>query len=106
MRPEDDHQLTGVDNLRHGLVLVAFDIGHRRGDQEQTLVVPFQLRAPVSVDGVRDDELVDLQDFSQAGQRAFGGVVQPHPHEAMADLGRAQGRLQVGGIVPRSPGPQ
>ena len=67
MRPEDDHQLTGADDLRHRLLLVAFNVRHGRRDHEQVLVELFEFRAPVSVNGIGDHELVDLEDLPQGG---------------------------------------
>jgi len=63
----------------------------------------------VSVDGIGDDELVDVEDLPQGGHGAFGGFVEPHPHEPLPVLGCRQGELQVGGFVTRSanpPGPR
>jgi len=105
VRPEDDHQLTGADDLRHRLLLVTFDVGHGRGDHEQVLVVLFELRAPVSVNGVSDDELVDVEELSQGGNGAFGGFVEPHPHEPFPILGCGQGELQVEGVATRPANP-
>ena len=84
---DEDHDLAGLDDLAglgHRLVL---DVVHRLEDQEQRLVVAFQLRPLVGVHRVLDGQFVQAEHVGDGLHLVFVGFVQPDPHEGFLALG-------------------
>ncbi len=84
VRPGEDHDLAGLDDLTrlgHRLVL---DVLHGAQDEELGVVVDLELRPLVCVYRVFDDEFVEAERGADVGHLSVVGGVESDPYEALA----------------------
>lgn len=100
----EHHDLAGLDDLAGGGHRLVRHVVDGPQHQEQHVVVAFQLRPLVGVDGVLDHQFVQPERLGHALHLPLVGGEQPDPHESFtpcADLGH-RGLVRVLAGKPRA----
>lgn len=98
----EDHEVAGLDDLADRMDFV-WNVADSAQDEEQRVVVAFQLRPLMSVDDVLDGQGVQVEDLGDIGHLVLVRVVQSDPYEsgsAIADLGHCVRMAEMAGQPP------